>query len=294
MTSPFELSVVVVVGRRQARAHGGWLDEWVAFAQASSSAEVLLVHGNLMGMPDESDNLRIVACDEGATIPQLRLQGLQVASASRVILTEGFGRPGPGLLAGHCALEGRGPVDPASGSVTRDSGSASHWALTMVEYGRLLEREPPEVRLPPLVNASFNREALLALLEEHSAELTQPQLQATLLMTGESFRSTRSVLFDDNRLPLKMACRDLYHQGRLVGGQRVKGKGPLWRLVWALGAPLVLPLLGWRIIRATAAAGLLGQLLRSWVHVKFMLLTMGIGEGMGALMGPGKSAERWS
>jgi hypothetical protein len=294
VTSPFDLSVVVAVGKRQARVHGGWLDEWVAFAQSSSSAEVLLVHGNLMGMPEESDNLRIVACDEGATIPQLRLQGLQAASASRVILTEGFGRPGPGLLAGHSALEGRGPVDPASGSVMRASGSASHWALTMVEFGRLLEREPSEVQLPPLVNASFNRQALLALLEVHSAELIQPQLQATLLTAGESFRSTGSVLIDDNRLSLREACRDLYHQGRLVGGQRMQDKGLPLRLVWMLGATLVPALLGWRIVRASAAAGLLGQLLRSSVHVKCMLLTIGIGEGMGALMGPGKSGERWS
>jgi hypothetical protein len=61
-----------------------------------------------------------------------------------------------------------------------------------------------------------------------------------------------------------------------------------------LGATLVPALLGWRIIRDTAAAGLLGQLLRSSVQVKLMLLAMGVGEGMGALMGPGKSGERWS
>jgi hypothetical protein len=286
--------VVVVVGKRQARARGGWLNEWAEFARASPTAEVLLVHGNLTGMPDEGGNLRLVAGDEGATIPQLRLRGLQAASASRVILTEGFGRPAPGLLAGHCALEGRGPIDPASGSVMRASGGASHWALTMVEYGRLLERETGEVQLPPLVNASFNRQALLALLEEHSAELIQPQLQATLLMAGEAFRSTGSVLIDDNRLPLREACRDLYHQGRLVGGQRMKDKGLPLRLLWMLGATLVPAVLGWRIIRATAAAGLLGQFLRSFVQVKLMLLAIGVGEGMGALSGPGKSGERWS
>jgi len=294
VTSPFESSVVVVVGRRQARVRGGWLDEWAEFARVSPAAEVLLVHGNLVGMPDDGDNLRTVVCDEGATIPQLRLKGLQTASASRVIFTEGFGRPGRGLLAGHRALEGHGPVDPASGSVTRTSGSASHWALTMVEYSRLLEGESPEVQLPPLVNASFNRQALLALLEEHPTELTQPQMQATLLKAGESFRSTGSVLIDDNRMSLKEACRDLYHQGRLVGGQRMQDKGLPLRLIWAFGATLVPALLGWRILRATSAAGLLMQLLRSSVPVKCLLLATGLGEGIGALMGPGKSSERWS
>ena len=245
-------------------------------------------------MPAGGDNLRTVACEEGSTIPQLRLSGLRAASAPRVILTEAFGRPGSGFLAGHLGLEAQGKVDPASGSVTRDSGSASQWALTIVEYSRLLEGGSPGVQLPPLVNSSFNRQALLALLEEHPADLSQPQIQATLLTAGESFRPTRSVLVDENRLPLREACRDLYHQGRLVGGRRMKGKGLPLRLVWMLGSTLVPALLGWRIIRATASAGLLGQLLRSFVQVKLMLLAMGVGEGMGALMGPGKSGERWS
>ena len=67
MTSPFESSVVVVVGKRQARARGGWLNEWAEFARASPTAEVLLVHGNLTGMPDEGGNLRLVAGDEAGS-----------------------------------------------------------------------------------------------------------------------------------------------------------------------------------------------------------------------------------
>lgn len=292
MTDPFELTVVVVVSRRQAR--GAWVEEWAKIARNSPAAEVLLVHGSLEGMPAAVDNLRIVACEECATIPQLRLSGLQAATAPRVILTEAFGRPGPDFLAGHRGLEAQGSVDPASGSVTRDSGSASQWALTIVEYCRLLEGGSAGVQFPPLVNSSFNRRALLALLEEHPTEVTQPQMQVTLLTAGESFRPTGSVLVDDNCLSLGNACRDLYHQGRLVGGQRMKGKGLPSRLVWALLSPLVPALLGWRIVRATSSAGLLMQLLRSCVSVAFLLLATGFGEGIGALMGPGKSGERWS
>jgi len=286
---------VVAVGQAGSR----FVSNWARFArecEAELAVEVILVHGALSDMPEETDALCCLSCPEGTTIPRLRAEGVMAARAPIVALTESFCRPGQGWA--RAIIEARDETDSLAigGPISRESGSRADWALTFVEYGRFMSAGPsgPIYDLS-LVNVSYERERFISVMGEGVRELSETHVHSDLLAKGEALWLDRgAVMLDDNCCSLGSSFRALFHHGRLYGGGRVDGSSAPVRLFRCAVSPLV-PLVQFaRIRRAASSAGHAAQLLHCFPQLSLLLVAFAAGEAIGSLLGAGESAEHWS
>lgn len=261
----------------------------------AGSVELLIATARPAALAAEPGT-RIVVCPPGSTVPALRLAGVRAATAPLIALTEDFCAPAEGWA--QSLLEARGRVHAAvlGGPVARRGGSASDWALTLMEYGRFFRREPEgEVPDLPSINAAYPADLLRDALRDETEGVFEVQLHAWLRERGKRFwRVPGAVMYDENVVSLAHATRAQYHHGRVFGGGRVQGSGPFPRLFrGALAAAVPAVLLG-RIAREAAAAGHAPDILRSLPALSLLLCAWAAGEAIGSLFGPGRSGERWT
>jgi len=232
----------------------------------------------------------------GTTIPRLRAAGLAAARAPIVALTEDFCIPGPGWANAHLAAhEGRQAV-AVGGPVTRRQGTSAQWALTFCEYGRFFHpsREGVVAELPG-INTSYKVTRLAAGGESLPDQWQEASMHGALLGRGEQlWRDPGAVMVDAGCQSVGRSAMALYHHGRLHGGQRSSGARAVSRLGRLVVAPLVPAVLWARIAGPVRAAGLGGTFLRTVPWTLFLLSCWALGEGVGALCGPGDSGGRWT
>ena len=294
--SELRLSVVVVESR--AAAPRQELFEVLAPRLEDGSVEVLVVPGREPAPAPWANHpaVRRVACPPNATVPRRRAAGLRAARAGLVALTESFCVPTPGwaeaILAAHTRRRGvavGGPVD-------RRAGTPAEWALTLCEYGRFLPRQAAG-RVEDLagVNVAYDRERLIAALGDLPEEILEVELHAELRRRGAAlWWEPSAVMLDTEKLSLNAALADQYRHGRLFGGRRSAGSGWPARLLRASLAPAVPAVLLSRIAPAAVEAGRGTALARAAPLLLLLLTAWAIGEGVGALAGPGRSASRWT
>jgi len=291
-----ELSVVVV----GSRASGPVPELFTALAPALRSGRVeLLLASAQPGSTVPTPNTRFVRCPVGSTVPSMRLAGVRAASAPLIALTEDFCVPSAGwaeaLLDAH--ERERGAV--LGGPVARRGGSASDWALTLIEYGRFFGRvshRSAETAFDlPSINVAYPARELFSALPSEATGIFEVELHARLRQAGVRFcLLPAATMFDQNTSQVRPAALAQYHHGRLFGGDRVRGCALAVRVKHALLAPAVPAVLLSRIARRVTAAGQAQQLLRSLPALSLLLTAWAAGEAMGSMFGPGQSAERWT
>jgi hypothetical protein len=284
---------VIVAGSREAGPPAGLMAS-LRPRVATGEVEVILVTTRV-GVVAAEPGVRVLRCPDGATIPELRLAGLRVASAPLVALTEDFCSPVPGWADALMEARARGVADVLAGPVARQAGSAADWALTLIEYGRHFRTAPEgPVEDVPSINVAYDAACLAKALELHATGFYEVEIHARLKAQGaRMWRVPEAVMVDENSKTLAEAVRGQFHHGRLYGGGRFSKRPIPSRLLHLAVTPAVPLVLLARIAPGTWAAGRGAQLVRALPALTLLLLAWTMGEATGTIAGEGGSRRRW-
>jgi hypothetical protein len=229
------------------------------------------------------DVLRIVAAERRCGIPQLRRDGVRAARANWVVITEDHCLFPPGWLEGMIT----GPGDVRGGAVGNGLYSYAGWAQYFTRYSAFM----PPIPDGPVQHLSGNNACYARGLLESSAideGFWEAEFNRELAARGVPLFMCSHLTIDQRQqrgwfeyLPLR------FRHGRSYGARRGGSK-----LGWLFRAPLVPPLLLWRILRAQQQKRYhLGWFVLTSPLLVCYILAWGLGELTGSLLGPGKSGR---
>lgn len=236
----------------------------------------------------------LVPVEGRPSIPALRAIGIERARGRVLAITEDHCLVQPGWFqaverayrAGHRAVGG--PVE--NGSVER----AVDWAVFFCEYARFMGPVPrgPAAEIPGN-NSAYDRRLMDELGPGCYAEQWESFWHARMREMGIVFQSDPDmVVLHKKEFGYGYFLSQRYHYSRSFAGMRLRG-APWWKRGLYAGATLALPaiLLG-RIVRTVAGKGRnLRPLVRSLPVVCTFVVSWAVGEGVGALFGPGRSLQ---
>jgi glycosyl transferase family 2 len=239
----------------------------------------------------EFPGVRLVAMDAGSALPEMRGRGLAEARGSMIAVLGEHLQPARSWLRAIAEAQ-RDGRDVIGGSI--DSGglrSAAEWAFFLSEYGRFM----PPVAEPypgwPGSNCAYRRSALDRVGARSGAALWDGDLAARLgdagmRIAGEPGLSARN----HKRLDVRRLLAQRHHCSRTWAAHRTAG-WPRWkRLGFALGTPLLPPLVLVRIAGTVVSKRRHGrELLRALPLLVAVAIVWAMGEAVGALFGPGPS-----
>jgi glycosyltransferase involved in cell wall biosynthesis len=229
------------------------------------------------------------------TIPALRAEGIRRARGAVIAITEDHCIAQPGWLraveraykAGHRVVGG--PVE--NGCVQR----TVDWAAFFCEYARFMGPVPcGAVAEVPGNNCAYDRRLFELLEPELRAETWESAWHARLRELGVVFHSDPEMTVrHDKSFSYGYFSSQRYHYSRSFAGMRLHG-APWWKRWAYAGATLLLPGLLFGRMTATMARKRRHwkPFLRSLPVLWTFLATWAAGEGVGALLGPGRSLER--
>lgn len=240
-------------------------------------------------------SVALLSFDEPMTVPELRAAGIFAARAPYVAViedhcnvTEGWAER---IVAGHRAGH------PVVGGPVRNvvTGRARDWAAFLCEYSTFLEpgASGPTDDLPGM-NVSYDRRALAEiddLLREGRWEFW---LHARLRERGfELWADDAAVIDHAKDFGFREFTSQRYHYSRSYAGMRNPDLGPR-RVAFALGAPLLAPLMTYRVARNVLRRGRrhAGALARSTPLILFYSTVWAGGEAIGYAFGGGRSLLR--
>jgi GT2 family glycosyltransferase len=235
--------------------------------------------------------VELLSFDEPMTIPELRAAGVFAATAPVVALIEDHCLVTPRwaerLAAAHAAGHGvaGGPIRNAATKRIRD------WAAFFCEYSAVMDPMPagPVAGLPGM-NVSYDRRALAAIDDLLRAGRWETWLHPRLQERGfELWCEPDAVVEHDKGFELGEFLSQRYHYSRSYAGMRNPDLGAR-RLLYALGTPLLLPLLYWRIARNVfARRRARKEFLLATPLVLTYLAVWAFGEAVGYAFGGGRS-----
>lgn len=263
------------------------------------AAEVLVVDrcGELVRevLRTRYPEVRVFPVEDQPSIPAMRALAIAQARGRVVAIIEDHCMAHPRWYqtiarahgAGHQAVGG--PVE--NGSTER----VVDWAVFFCEYARFMTPVPrgvvPEI---PGNNSAYDRRVLDRLGPELGAEVWESFLHAKLRAHGVAFYcDPEMIVYHKKSFGFGYFLSQRYHYSRSFAGMRMDG-APWWRRAGYAGATALLPglLLG-RIATVVIRKGGHGrQFLLSLPSLCTFLVSWAIGEGIGALFGPGQSLRR--
>jgi hypothetical protein len=243
----------------------------------------------------ELPGVRAISAPKHSTVPERRGLGLAASRTPLVALTESFCVPSSGWARAMIEAHSSQDVVAVGGPVDRLSSGASHWAMTLAEYGRFLRTGPEgPVRDLPGVNVAFRIDRLRRALGQLPARVVEVELHQALVAAGETLWCVPpAVVYDRSRLTLGRAVRSQVRHGRLFAGRRVRGRPWGTRLMRLGVAPAVPLLLFGRIARRALAAGKGRVLFRAGLPLFLLLIAWATGEAVGSVLGEGDSERVW-
>jgi hypothetical protein len=235
-------------------------------------------------------DVRLLSFPDPTTVPELRAAGIAATRAPYVAVIEDHCLVTPGwaerILAAHA--DGHSAV---GGAVRNGATRVRDWAAFLCEYSEHMEPVPdgPAASLPGM-NVSYDRRALAAmdgLLREGRWEFW---LHPHLRRAGFDLHSDANVIVEHAKdFGVREFISQRYHYARSHAGMRNAELG--WRrVVYVLGAPLLVPLLYSRIAR-----NVLGrrrrrrELLIATPLLLLYLCVWSFGEAVGYAFGGGRS-----
>jgi hypothetical protein len=265
------------------------------------NAEILIVRARI----DDADCLavrrRFGGCrwllfPVGETVPRLRCQGMAAARGLVVALIEDDcvvdARWCEAQLHAH-----REPWAAIGGAVEPDRYTrALDWAVYFYEYGRFMlpfDAHPSSVL--PGNNVSYKREALAAEEADRTDGFYDVIVHDAWRRRGVPMLQTPTLLVTNrNSWPLSYASVEPFHHGRGFAARRMAGQPWARRGVRAVLTP-ILPLLQlYRIVRLLVRKRrFFGPLVCALPWLLVFGTSWAVGEGIGYVLGPGKSVQRW-
>lgn len=244
---------------------------------------------------DRFPSVQIVPVEASSSIPAMRGLGIARARGRVVAIIEDHCMAAPGwsraiarsIEAGHEAVGG--PVENGCTERTVD------WAVFFCEYARFMGPAPRGV-VDEIAgnNGAYSRRVLDRLGPELGAEVWESFLHARMRELGVAFHSEPEMLVSHKKsFGFGYFLSQRYHYSRSFAGMRLRG-APWWKRLGYAGAATLLPglLLG-RIAAVVLRKGRhLGPFLRGLPSLGVFLVGWAVGEGVGALLGPGRSLQR--
>ncbi len=268
---------------------------------ARSSLELVVVAPSKVLLDLEVDQLDEFACYQVVeikkfqSIGQANAAGIRQAAAKIVALAEDHCFPDPqwaeNLIAAH-----KGPWAAVGPGVRNaNPNTAVSWADLFIGYGPWLTPGPSrEVDFLPGHNTSYKREILLGYGDQLDAMMeAETVLHWDLREKGHRLHmeSTASVAHTNFSLWSSWIPAQFYN-GRLFAGARARQKPLSWRIMFAMGSPLIPIVRLWRIW-----AGLPSQDLKicflSCLHTLMIGLAIdGLGQMVGYALGTGNALDK--
>lgn len=235
--------------------------------------------------------VRLFSFDEPRSVPELRAAGIAASTAPYVAVIEDHCVVPPGwaeaVVAAH--REGHHVVGGAVRNVK--TRRARDWAAFFCEYSAFMEPSTtgPAPDLTGM-NVSYDREALAAIDDLLREGRWENELHARLRERGfRLWAAPGAVIEHAKDFGFREFASQRYHYSRSYAGRRAELLGAR-RWLYALGAPLLVPLALWRIARNVRArpgyGGVFGR------AAPLLLVYAGIwayGELVGYLFGGGRS-----
>lgn len=240
--------------------------------------------------------VRVLRAAPDRSVPQLRSQGLRVARAAIVAITEDHVVAPPEWAAAILDAHARYPAAAAIGGPVDNyrTASALDWASFLCEYSEFLPPLAPEATAAiPGMNTSYKRRAIAACGDLFYAGVWETFLHARLLELGEELRAEPAILLHHNKsFGWGEFLSQRYYLARSFAGMRVAGGGLARRLAFTLASPALLPLLAWRIARRALRKGFGRELRRAAPTLLVFLLSWTVGEFAGYACGEGEASAR--
>jgi GT2 family glycosyltransferase len=266
-----------------------------ALAERAPEAEVVVADwtdaATRAEVAERWPHVKLLSFDEPMAIPELRAAGVFAATAPVVALIEDHCLVTPPwaerLIAAHADGHGvaGGPIRNVATRRIRD------WAAFFCEYSAVMEPMPrgPVSGLPGM-NVSYGRDALAAvddLLREGRWEnWLHPRLQKRGF---ELWCEPDAVVEHDKDFDLGEFLSQRYHYSRSYAGMRNPELGGR-RILYALGTPLLIPLLYWRMAKAVFSRGRdRGRFLVATPLILLYVTVWAFGETVGYVFGGGRS-----
>ena len=236
----------------------------------------------------------LLSFDEPMAVPELRAAGIFATEAPYVALIED-----------HCVvrygwaerlLEAHRRGYQVSGGPIRNAKTARirDWAAFFCEYSGFMEPEPSgDVRDLPGMNVSYDRSALEAIDDLLREGRWETYLHGRLRERGFRFWSDPEATLEHAKdFGFFEFCSQRYHYSRSFAGTRNRDLG--WkRVLYAAGAPALVPLLFARIARNVLARGShRRELLATAPLVLLYTSVWAFGEVVGYTFGGGRSLLR--
>ncbi|HZR91438.1 MAG TPA: glycosyltransferase family 2 protein [Gaiellaceae bacterium] len=236
-------------------------------------------------------HVKLLSFDEPMAVPELRAAGVYASSAPVVALIEDHCLVTPSwgerLLAGHRAGHGvvGGPVRNVAVRRLRD------WAAFFCEYSAVMEPMPagPVPGLPGM-NVSYGRAALEEIDDLLREGRWENWLHPRLVERGFALHcEPQAVVEHDKDFDAREFLSQRYHYSRSYAGMRNPELGGK-RVLYALGTPLLVPLLYARIARNVfSRRRLRREFLLATPLVLLYVCVWAFGEAVGYLRGGGRS-----
>jgi len=233
----------------------------------------------------------LLSFDEPKTVPELRAAGIAAATAPYVAVIEDHclvtsGWP-DAIVEAHRA--GQHVVGGAVRNVK--TARARDWAPFFCEYSAFMEplASGPVDDLTGM-NVSYDRQALAAIADLLAEGRWESDLHPRLRERGFRFWSAPGAVIEHAKdFGFLEFASQRYHYSRSFAGMRAAARGAR-RLVFALGTPLLIPLLSWRIVRNVRSRPGYGPAFRRAAPLVLVYTTIwAFGELVGYTLGGGKS-----
>ena len=266
-----------------------------ALAERASEAEVVVADWTdaetRADVAERWPSVKLLSFDEPMAIPELRAAGVFAATSPVVALIEDHCLVTPGwadrLLAGHASGHGvvGGPIRNVATKRIRD------WAAFFCEYSAVMEPMPrgPVAGLPGM-NVSYDREALAAIDDLLRAGRWENWLHPRLQERGfDLWCEPDAVVEHDKDFDLGEFLSQRYHYSRSYAGMRNPELGRR-RALYALGTPLLVPLLYYRMARNVLSRGRdRGRFFLATPLILLYVTVWAFGELVGYVFGGGRS-----
>ncbi|MFZ1744920.1 MAG: glycosyltransferase [Nitrospirales bacterium] len=244
---------------------------------------------------NEFAGFQVVEIKRFQSIGQANAAGIRQAVAPIVALAEDHCFPDPqwaeNLISAH-----QGPWAAVGPGVRNaNPNTAVSWADLFIGYGPWLTPAPSrEAEFLPGHNTSYKREILLGYGDQLDAMMeAETVLHWDLREKGHRLHmeSTASVAHTNFSLWSSWVPAQFYN-GRLFAGARARQKPLSWRIMFALGSPLIPIVRLWRIWAGLPSQGLKIQFL-SCLHALMTGLAIdGMGQMVGYALGTGNALDK--
>ena len=266
-----------------------------ALAERAPEAEVIVADSTdeetrsrlAQGWP----SVKLLTFDEQQTVPELRAAGIFAASAPFVAVIEDHCRVTPewadAALTAHVAGNAvvGGPIRNVVTERARD------WAAFFCEYSAFMEPlAEGETNGLTGMNVAYDQRAIAAMDDLLRRGLWEGWLHARLRERGIGlYCATDMVLEHDKDFGLGEFLSQRWHYSRSYAGMRSEGLGSR-RYLYALGAPLLPPVLYWRMARNVFSRGRRRrEFLVATPLIALYVCIWAAGEAVGYAIGGGRS-----